>query len=107
MASDIKTNSQSFAATGVGTSLPNSVGMASAIPSVYIGGGSGTVQLQARPSGQTNFEPLIPLGAASANMTAPGVYTFPTVGGDYEYQLNCTVFTSGPIPAQLQLSPSP
>jgi hypothetical protein len=105
MASDIKLITDSFASVRVSTTQ---VGMASAVPSVWLGGVFvGTVQLQAQPPGQTGFQPLTPIGAASANMTAAGVYAFPPIGGDYTYQLSATAYTSGAINAELQLSPSP
>lgn len=81
----------------------------SCIPTVYLGGVFvATVQLQARPTGNAAlpFEPITPIGAASANMTTAGMYSFQVMGGDWEFQLVCTAYTSGTVNAALGLSPN-
>ena len=96
------------ATPAAGSSLPLQQ-FPSCIPTVYLGGVFvGTVQLQARPTGNTAlaFEPITPIGAGSANMTAAGVYAFQVMGGDWEFQVVCTAFTSGTINAALGLSPN-
>jgi hypothetical protein len=71
---------------------------------LYVGPGlTGTVQVSGRPSGGTStYEPLTPTGQTTPNITAPGMYAFPFVAGDWDFCVSCTVFTSGTAPFQLQ-----
>lgn len=82
--------------------------LANARPTLFLDAGlTGTVELMARPTGGVgNFQPLIPIGASTAGVTAGGVYAYPTLGGDFEFELACTAFTSGSAYAYLGLAPA-
>lgn len=97
--------------SGTLAALNNTVGplqLASAIATVFLDSGlTGTIQLMARPTGGVgNFQPVIPVGATSADITAPGLYAYPRLGGDLEFQIKCTAFTSGSATAELMLGPA-
>lgn len=103
--------SQVTQATGPLGALNATVGpvaMANCKPTVYLDAGlTGTIQLQARPStGVGGWQPIIPVGATAANITAPGLYAFPPLGGDWQFQIACTAYTSGSANATLQIGPS-
>lgn len=84
---------------------------ADVMPTLFLGGGlTGTIQVLAKPTGPAfvgvGYSPVTPVGASSPNITAPGVYAFPPLGGDWEFVIYCTVFTSGSAPVYLGLSPA-
>ena len=95
------------AASGAGSTV-GPMQMANCKACLYLGGTfSGTVQVQARPAGLGGtFEPIIPIGASAANITAVGVYAFPPMGGDWEFQVACTAFTSGSGAVTLSAGPA-
>lgn len=105
MASDLKSAYGPLAAVNA---TVGPITYANGFVSLYLGGTFvGTVQVVANsnlaPSGNV---PLIPLGATSANITAPGVYVFPRIAGDFSYEVLMTAFTSGTADAVLSACPS-
>lgn len=106
MTSQVTTISGSLAALNA---VVGPAQMANGRVTLYLASGlTGTVQLQARPTGSPSaaFEPLIPSGTTSVNITAAGVYAFPPLAGDLEFQVACTAFTSGSGAVTLMLAPS-
>lgn len=95
------------AASGAGSTV-GPMQMANCKVALYLGGTLvGTVQVQCRPAGTAvAFQPLIPSGATSASITAAGGYSFPAMGGDWEFEVACTIFTSGSGTVTLQAGPS-
>ena len=99
MASILDQSSGSFGAVANAT---NTMQLANGYASMAVWGTFvGTIQLQARPAGITGapFQALTataPSGGA-ANITAPGIWTFEALPGDWEYQVACTAYTSGTI----------
>jgi hypothetical protein len=61
------------------------------------------VEVVAVPNGgaTANMQPLVPIGQTTAGITAPGVYAFPPIAGDYAYAVFCSAFTSGSAAATL------
>jgi len=83
--------------------------MASALPTLWVDAGltSTTINVEARPAGSAGgFQPITPVGAATPNITAPGTYCFPPMGGDWEYAISATSYTSGSAAVYLGLSPN-
>lgn len=105
MASDLKTAYGPLAAVNA---TVGPIAYANGFVSLYLGGTFvGTVQVVANsnlsPSGNV---PIIPLGATSASITAPGLYYFPRIAGDFSYTVLMTAYTSGTADAVLSCCPS-
>lgn len=103
--------SQVFSKGGTLAALNAAIGplqLANSRATIFLDTGlTGSVELMARPTGGVgNFQPLIPIGASAAAITTAGVYAYPPLGGDFEYQLACTAFTSGSAYAYLGLGPA-
>lgn len=65
----------------------------------------GTVQLQARPAGLGGtFQPIAPIGGGA--ISAAGVYAFPPLAGDWEFQAQMTSYTSGTANVSISAAPA-
>lgn len=95
------------AASGAGSTL-GPIQMANCKATIYLSGTfTATAQVQARPAGiGGTFQPMTPIGASTPNLTAGGIYAFPPMGGDWEFQVACTAFTSGPAVVTFSAGPA-
>ncbi len=105
MASDIKQVSGSLAAA---SGTVGQISYANGFVSLYVAGTFvGTLQVQAQSNYAPNgFVPMTPIGATSPNITAPGLYVFPHIPGDFAYEVEMTAFTSGTANVVLSACPT-
>lgn len=105
MASDIK---QVGAALAAANATTTALSYANGFVSLYVAGTFvGTVQVKAQSNFAPNgFVPVIPIGATSASITAPGLYVFPHIPGDFQYEAVMTAFTSGTADVVLSACPT-
>jgi hypothetical protein len=106
MASDVRTASGSLTATNQTVAK---LGYANGALSLFLGGTwTGTVQLKALPniaSGGGTTEAIIPLGMTSANLTTAGLYVFPYIAGDFEFQVSSSGTWTGTANVVLSAGP--
>lgn len=106
MASDVRTASGTLTATGQTIAK---LSFANGQASLFVGGTwTGTIQLKLFPNianGGGTTEPVIPLGMTVANITASGMYAFPYLAGDYEYQVSSSGTWTGTANIVLSIGP--
>ncbi len=103
MTSFVRSSSGTINASGQNVAQINDANIQ---PTLHLSGTLvGTVQLVGAPTGSGNFQPIIPLGQTTPNITASGLYAFPFIGGSYDFQVTSTAFTSGSSVATISFGP--